>query len=202
LEIIHTLTEWANQNRTGIVYVSWGILSLGIFQNIMYFMQIILAALELRRTHLRTRSEENWRMITSDVALPISILIPAYNEEVTIVETVKSTLATQYPSFEIIVCNDGSKDRTLEVLKEAFDMKISKRFYEEVLDHKPIRNVYRSSNYVNLIVVDKENGGRSDAINSGIDVASNPLFCTLDADSMLDSTALTHAVQPFMERPD
>ncbi|MEJ2669573.1 MAG: glycosyltransferase family 2 protein [Gammaproteobacteria bacterium] len=111
-------------------------------------------------------------------------------------------MGTQYPSFEVIVVNDGSKDCTLQVLIDQYQLEKTDRFYENHLIHKEIRGIYTSSIYPNLVVVDKENGGRSDALNTGIDVSRNPLFCTLDADSLLDPSALLKTVQPFIDKPD
>ncbi|MFT5810688.1 MAG: cellulose synthase/poly-beta-1,6-N-acetylglucosamine synthase-like glycosyltransferase [Rubritalea sp.] len=194
--------EFAQYFQTEIVYISYGILAIGLFQNCIYFLQIPLAAVELLRMKLRKPDEHTSWLVSSDITLPISIVIPAYNEEVTIEGTVIATLGTQYPSFEVIVVNDGSKDSTLKVLIYQFQLKKTERFYETRLPHKEIRGIYTSSIYPKLVVVDKENGGRSDALNAGIDVSRNPLFCTLDADSLLDPSALLKTLQPFIDRPD
>ena len=205
---ISSIAVWVDSMRVSIVsynqeilYFSYGILALGLFQNFTYFMQIPLAAIELLRMKRPSQEHTRW-LLTSNITMPISILIPAYNEAVTIVETVTSALATQYPSFEVIVVNDDSSDDTLEVLIKEFDLTKTTRFYETKLEHKEIRGIYTSSTYKNLVIVDKKNGGRSDALNSAIDVARNPLFCTLDADSLLDPSALLKTVQPFIDRPD
>lgn len=202
MEWLDHLQDYAELFRTEILYFSYGILALGFFQNFVYFLQIPLAAMELLRMKLRKQDEHTWWLVTSDITLPISIIVPAYNEEVTISNTVMATLGTQYPSFEMIVVNDGSKDRTLQVLIDQYQLQKLDRFYENNLTHKEIRGIYSSPAYPNLVVIDKENGGRSDALNAGIDVSRNPLFCTLDADSLLDPSALLKTVQPFIDKPD
>lgn len=188
--------------RVEILYFSYTLLALGLFQNFVYLLQIPLAAMELLRMKQRSQDDHTWWLVTSDITLPITIIIPAYNEEVTISDTVLATLGTQYPSYEVVVVNDGSTDKTLNMLIEQYKLTKGDRFYEPHLQHKPVRGIYTSDVYTNLVVVDKENGGRSDALNAGIDVSRNPLFCTLDADSLLDPSALLKTVQPFIDKPN
>lgn len=202
MEYIDYMRDYIASYNQEIMYFSYCILALGLFQNFTYFIQIPLAAIELLRMKMRPSDEHTWWLLTSDITMPVSILIPAYNEEVTIVETVTSALATQYPSFEVIVSNDDSSDDTLGVLIKEFDLTKTERFYETKLEHKEVRGIYTSSIYKNLIVIDKYNGGRSDALNTAIDVARNPLCCTLDADSLLDPSALLKTIQPFIDKPD
>ena len=185
-----------------LLLFSYALLALGLVQNFIYLMQIPLAAVELLRTKRREKDDHTWWLVRSDITLPISIVIPAYNEEVTITNTLVATLATQYPSFEVIVVNDGSKDKTLQVMIENFALQKAERYFETALRHKVPRGIYRSAIYPNLIVADKENGGRSDALNLGIDLARYPIFCTLDADSLIDPSALLKAVTPFVEKPE
>ena len=131
--------------------------------------------------------------------LPISVLVPAYNEEATIASTVRSLLQIDYPEFEIIVINDGSRDRTLEVLQEEFALRPFPEAFRIRLSTKPVKTVYRSARYPELRVIDKENGGKADALNVGINGARYPLFCGLDADSILQRNSLRRLVQPFLE---
>lgn len=177
-------------------------LSIGLFQNFIYLVQIPLAMLEVRNIRLRKKEDRRWDLIKSEIVLPISLIIPAYNEELTIHTTVQSALSTQYPSFELIVVNDGSNDDTLKVLIDKFSLAVSNHFYETKLPHSEILEIYTSSLYPNLIVLDKLNGGKADAVNAAIDISRNPLFCTLDADSLLDPSALLVSVQPFINEPE
>lgn len=133
---------------------------------------------------------------------PISVLSPAYNEEATVVSAVQSLLQLKYPEFEVVVINDGSKDKTLELLIEAYKLKKIPRTYAKKIDFKPIRGIYSSKDFPELIVIDKENGGKADALNAGITVSKYPLFCTLDADSLLERDCLLKVSRPFIENPD
>lgn len=130
---------------------------------------------------------------------PISVIVPAYNEEATIATTIRSMLQLNYPSFEVIVVNDGSKDRTVEVAIEEFALQPFAEVHRNRIPTKGIRAVYRSVRYPNLRFIDKENGGKADALNAGINASVNPLFCGIDADSILQQDSLVKCVQPFLE---
>lgn len=138
---------------------------------------------------------------TSDYTPPISILTPAYNEELNIVQNVLSLLALDYPAYEVVVINDGSTDRTLEILKKEFSLKPIKHIFRPTLPSKPIKGIYASAKYRNLIVLDKENGGKSDALNAGINIIRYPLFCSVDADTIIEKDALVRVAKPMMEDP-
>ena len=105
-----------------------------------------------------------------DTAPPISIIVPAYNEEKNIVQSVYSLISLDYPAFEVIIVNDGSKDNMLDELIKEFELEESNREYETILAFNPIRNIYVSKKFGRLVVVDKENGGKADAQNAGISV--------------------------------
>ena len=130
---------------------------------------------------------------------PISLLAPAYNEQATIAASVRSMLQLDYPTFEIIVINDGSKDNTLQVLRDEFALVEFPEAYPVTLPVSLVRGIYRSSRYPNLRVIDKENGGKADALNAGINGARHPLFCAMDSDSILGTDSLRRIVRPFLE---
>lgn len=134
--------------------------------------------------------------------LPITLLAPAYNEAATIAASVRSLLQLDYPEYEIVVINDGSKDGTLEVLHREFALTPFPEAYWRRLPVQPIRGIYRSTTHPNLRVIDKENGGKADALNAGINAARYPIFCAIDADSILQRDSLRRAVMPFLEDPD
>lgn len=134
--------------------------------------------------------------------LPVSIIVPAYNEEVTIESTVKALLQLSYPEYEVIIVNDGSKDNTLNVLIEKFSLIPFPEAYRIRLPVKPVRTIYRSTKYPGIRVIDKENGGKSDALNSAINISRFPLFCCIDADSMPQRDSLQKVVRPFLEDPN
>lgn len=139
--------------------------------------------------------------IYSGLEPAISIVAPAYNEQACIVTSVRSLLQLNYPEFELVIVNDGSKDETLEVLKQEFKLARFPEAYRNRLLSKPVRGIYLSTIYPNLRVIDKENGGKADSINAGINAARYPLFCVIDSDSILDRDSLQKAVQPFLEDP-
>lgn len=141
-----------------------------------------------------------WRRNISD-APPVTVIAPAFNEEATIVESVRSLLALRYPEFEIVIVNDGSDDRTMEMMRRAFELRPVTRSLDQALHHKPITGAYQSALHPNLLVLDKLNGGKADALNAGLNAARHPLFCCIDADLILDTDALLRAVGPFIEDP-
>lgn len=163
-----------------------------------YLALNLLSMLSLRR-YMRQRSALGDEAPYLGVEPPISLLVPGYNEEATIRTSVRSMLQLQYPDFEVVVINDGSRDRTLDVLREEFELVPHPEPMRLTLDHKPIRAVYRSRRYANLRVIDKDNGGKADALNAGINAARHMLFCAVDADSILQRDSLLRVVQPFLE---
>ncbi|MDQ6819180.1 MAG: glycosyltransferase [Actinomycetota bacterium] len=142
------------------------------------------------------------RVLRSRMTPPITICIPAYNEEETIVSSIRAMLTLHYPQHEVAVTNDGSTDRTLDRLIAAFNMRRVDQATGPGIPTAPIRGIYRSLAHPNLIVVDKENGGRSDALNCSMNVAHTPIVCFVDADSILEPDGLLAAVHPFIEFPD
>ncbi|HSS29323.1 MAG TPA: glycosyltransferase [Usitatibacter sp.] len=128
---------------------------------------------------------------------PVSLLVPAYNAEATIASAVRSLLQLDYPEFEIVVVNDGSADATLEALREAFQLEVFPEAHCRRLKAQAVRAIYHSKLHANLRVVDKENGGRADSLNVGINASRYPLFCAMDADAILQRESLRRVTQPF-----
>ena len=163
----------------------------------LYAMLIVLGATQLRRYQLGITFGEYRRIAESPLTMPISLVIPAYNEEKVIVNTVLGALKLRYPQHEVIVVNDGSSDKTVDVLIEHFELRSVRKVGQRHFDTKPISGVYVSAKHPNLVVVDKANGRRADAINAGVNLARYPLLCIIDADSILERDALLHVVRPF-----
>lgn len=167
--------------------------------NAIYLAASLFAFGALRRHRLRMKSLDLTELMTEEGAPSITLIAPAYNEEPTCVESVRSLLTLEYPDFEIIVVNDGSDDSTLERLVDAFNLVPAGRIPTARIPTEPIRGVYRSRRHPDLWLVDKENGGKADALNTGINFCQTVLFCAMDADSLLEPEALLRIVRPFME---
>lgn len=176
------------------------VIGTGLLQNFIYLVQLALAAATLIETPSTPGANVLWRRY-ADASPPIALLAPAYNEALTIVESVRSLLSLQYPNFEIVVVNDGSADDTLAVLIAAFELVPIQRAYELAVPHRPVRGIYGSSSQPRLVVVDKDNGGKADALNAGINIARAPIVCSMDADSLLEPDALLRAIRPFIDDP-
>jgi cellulose synthase/poly-beta-1,6-N-acetylglucosamine synthase-like glycosyltransferase len=168
---------------------------------IVHTMLVVLAAVELRRAVNRLSISGLRRMLRSPLAPPISVLVPAFNEAVGIVDSVRSLLAIDYPKLEIVVVSDGSTDDTVEVLIKAFDLREVHRPTPPLLPCKPVRGLYVPRSQLRMLVIDKENGGKADSLNAAINFSSYPLLCSVDADSILEQDALAKTVMPFLEDP-
>lgn len=140
-------------------------------------------------------------LFEADLAPPISILVPAYNEGPTIVESVTSLMQLQYPTTEIIVVNDGSRDDTLERLRQAFGLRESSRTLRARIPRERVRGVYSSPDHPFLVVLDVVNGGKARALNLALAFARHPLFCAIDADSVLERDTLLRLALPFFRDP-
>lgn len=179
-----------------------GALVLGYFVllNSVYLVLTGVAVLSLRRYAGRMKALDIADVLLLGGAPPVSLLAPAYNEEATCVQSVRSLLALEYADYEVLVINDGSKDGTLEELLRAFDLVAAPRSpTAEIATKGPVRRVYRSRSQPTLWVIDKENGGKADALNAGLNYVRSPLFCAMDADSLLERDALARIVRPFLE---
>jgi cellulose synthase/poly-beta-1,6-N-acetylglucosamine synthase-like glycosyltransferase len=133
---------------------------------------------------------------------PLTIIVPAYNEEKVIVESVRSLLGSSYASLEIVIVNDGSTDTTLTRLVRSFSLRKSEVRPSGELATRPVRDFYVSTVEPRLVVIDKENGGKADAQNAGINFCQTPYFLVTDADSLLEPEALTHALRAILEDPE
>lgn len=178
-----------------------GYAALGYFILMQLYLMILagISGMELRRSHHLRRYGRIGEKLSSRTSPPISIVIPAYNEEAGIADSVRSMSIVRYPRFEIVVVNDGSTDRTLEELIEAFELEKVRIPYRPDLPTEPIRAIYRGRGGVDITVIDKVNGGKTDALNAGMNAARYPYaFCT-DADVILDPDCLAHAMQRVIE---
>ena len=141
-------------------------------------------------------------VFASPLTPPISILVPAYNEEAGIVESVRSLLGLRYPEFEVVVISDGSTDGTIEELRRAFDLVPARRALRDRIPTGRVRAAYASRRHPELSVIEKENGGKADSMNCGVNAARFPYVCAIDADAMLEEDALLRVAKPMLDDPD
>jgi len=185
-----------------LIRLEWAVLFYFLAVNSIYLLLLVSAVLEMREHVLLSRGESRWRVLGSSLTPTISMLAPAYNEEATIAESLRSLLSLSYPSLEVVVVNDGSKDATMEVLKEHFDLVPIHPVYERVIPCQPVKGLYRSRSRPNLVVVDKENGGKADALNAGVNLSTGALVCAIDADTLIEPDSLQRMVRPFLTGTD
>lgn len=168
---------------------------------ISYTIIALLSSYELKYYSKRNQFF-NFKNIDGYQLLPsISIIAPSYNEERSIIENIRSLLSLKYPQMEVIIVNDGSTDHTLSRIVEHYSLVKVNYAIEKKIDTKEIKGIYKSTNlaYSNLIVIDKENGGKADALNAGVNVSRSDLFLAIDVDCILEHDALSRMVKPFIE---
>ena len=181
--------------------ITWLMVAYFVALHGVYLLLTLLAARALQRNQ-RYRELEALPLAHSLLMPPISVLVPAYNEETTITATVESLMQLSYPEYEVVVINDGSKDATLQVLIERFGLLPYPEAYRVQIPTQEVRGIYRSTRFPRLRVIDKANGGKADSLNAGINTSRYPLFCGVDADSILQRDSLEKVVQPFLRSPD
>ncbi len=177
------------------------VIAVSMAQNLLYLVLLGTAIAVMAARPRVHQSRALWNGAV-DAAPPVSILVPAYNEAATIVDSLRSLLALEYPDFRVVVINDGSTDTTLEVLIDAFALAPEPIDRVSPLAHRPLRGRYRSPRHANLVVLDKANSGKADALNAGLGQVTTELFCAVDADSLLEADGLLRVVQPFLEAPE
>ena len=173
-----------------------------VLWNVSQMAMSPLAAITLWRQ--RQRHTRRARSLVRGVFVQplVSIVVPAYNEELTIVDSIHALLALDYRPRELVIVNDGSTDGTLALLQQTFQLVPAPLAFVQPLRSEPVRGIYRSVSEPDLVVVDKVNGRcKADAANAGINAASGVLILNVDADTVLESDAVSRAVLPFLEDP-
>lgn len=164
---------------------------------------LVLIGWRAVESYVRRRPLRDYRFVAeSPLSMPVSILVPAYNEEATIVGSIHSLLESQFVEFEIVVVNDGSTDGTLEAVRAAFGMVQVDRVPRARLQTAPVHAVFASPHDSRVVLIDKENGGKADSLNAAITYAVYPLVCAIDADTLLDPGALSRLVWEFQASPE
>jgi len=172
------------------------------------FSYVVLSIISAFETidYFKKNSFVNYKKIlSSNIAPSISIIAPAYNESLNIVENVRSLLSNHYANYDVIIVNDGSKDNSLELLIKAYDLVKINYLINPQLKTQPLRKgVFKSTNpaFEKLIVVDKENGGKADALNMGLNISNSKYVACIDVDCLLLEDALQKMVKPFLEVTD
>jgi cellulose synthase/poly-beta-1,6-N-acetylglucosamine synthase-like glycosyltransferase len=171
---------------------------LGLFYIALYCS----AALEMRRYLREVRAERYTEILSSEVSPTISVLVPAFNEEASITESIRALLTVAYQQLEIVVVDDGSTDGTLSTLTSNFELLPIHPIYDRRIETRSVHAIYRSQRFPNLIVVEKEKGGKADSLNAGLNISSSELVCSIDADTILDPDGLRRLVRPFIRSRD
>lgn len=161
----------------------------------------IFSSIKQWRFRVYNSKQDDLFLMNSSLTPGISIIAPAFNEERTIIDNVKSLLTMEYPTFEVIIVNDGSTDRTLEILIREYDLEETAYAYDERIKTAPFKRIFRSRNplYSNLTIVDKVNGGtKADASNAGINASKYPYFICTDVDCILDRKTMLKMIKPIL----
>ncbi len=172
-----------------------------VLVNAAYLALIVVAAVENAMRRRESAAEDYETIAASRFTIPVSVIVAAYNEEPAISACVRSLLSLDYPEHEVIVVNDGSTDGTIARLRADFGLEPYEVFYRRLLPTAEVRGFYRSSLHPGLIVVDKENGGKADALNVGINLAHYRYVCGVDADTVLAEDALLKGMRLVMTDP-
>ncbi|HXF96174.1 MAG TPA: glycosyltransferase [Gemmatimonadales bacterium] len=181
-----------------VLWTDWALLLYFLGLNSFYAVLLIYAIPEIWEQTRLAEDDDFGRLMRSDILPPVAILVPAYNEAASIVASVTALLTLEYRTYEVIVINDGSKDDTLEVLREGFDLYEVPPAMPVVIKTARVRGYYRSRTRARLLVIDKENGGKADALNAGINAARWPYVIAVDADTLIEPDALLRMMRPFM----
>lgn len=187
--------------ETVALWIEGGIFIYAVSITLSYILLAVFSMIALIKHLKKNFFIDHSDLLRSSLAPSVSLLAPAYNEGLTIIDNVKSLLSIQYNNYDVIIINDGSKDDTMEKLIYAFRLEKVPYYTIEQLQTKPIRGIYRSTDkaFSNLTIVDKENGGKADALNVGLNVSSKELVACIDVDCIIEPDALLKMVKPFLE---
>ncbi|HSI67936.1 MAG TPA: glycosyltransferase family 2 protein [Planococcus sp. (in: firmicutes)] len=188
--------EWIS---TAIELIAWAIIVYMLAAALIYLLLFLVASPKINKEKRLNRSEQIEGMSINKDTYPISVLVPAFNEEAGVVSTVRSLLSLNYPQYEVIVINDGSTDATSEKVMSQFQMEPIDLAVRTYFKTGKISRAYKSSVHPNLFLIEKENGGKADALNAGINFSQYPYFAAIDGDSILEQDALLKTMKPIID---
>jgi len=192
------IVAWVDVVRSALFWTDAAALVYLLLLSTGYAVLLLLSIPELW-SHWRLAADEHLqRLLSSDSLPPLSLLVPAYNEEVTIGSSLLSFLTLEYPQLEVVVVNDGSKDGTMNSLLKEFDLYEVPPAFPVVIRTKDVRAYYRSRRHARLLVIDKENGGKADSLNAAMNAARHPFVVAVDADTLIEPDALMRLARPFL----
>ncbi len=188
--------------NTVLAWIQFGILVYFMLMNGHQLVFLVRAYFAMRRYLDSVEADQMDSLFGTAHYKPISVICPVYNEAAGVVASVNSLLALRYPEHQVIVVNDGSTDDTLELLIKAFKLRSSRRVIHHRIETEDVRDIFESLFVPNLMVVDKVNGGKADALNCGLNFAHYPLVCCMDGDSLLENDTLLRVSRPFLNAPN
>ncbi|HYT10627.1 MAG TPA: glycosyltransferase family 2 protein [Mycobacteriales bacterium] len=188
--------------RHAVLVVNWIVLGYFLLSNGFQAVLMTAAATDIRHRARAGWSEQLTLLLSSPAAPTVSVLAPAHNEAATIAASVRALLALRYPRLQVVVINDGSTDGTLEALRHQFALVPVHPILRLSVPTAAVRGLYHSLTAPALLVVDKANGGKADALNAGVNAAAGELLCAIDADTLIEPDALLRVVRPFLGRGD
>jgi cellulose synthase/poly-beta-1,6-N-acetylglucosamine synthase-like glycosyltransferase len=195
------VTDLATFREIAVEVFRWAdhsVLAYFVLLNSFYGLLLLLSIPELW-AHWHLADDEGLTRALGSTALPgLSILVPAHNEELTIVESTRSFLTLEYTRHEVIIVNDGSSDGTMARLAEAYELFAVPAAFMISVKTQRVRGYYRSRLYSKLLVIDKENGGKADALNAALNAANHPYVLAVDADTLIEPDALLRLARPFL----
>ncbi|WP_188378267.1 glycosyltransferase family 2 protein [Halobacillus andaensis] len=166
---------------------------------LVYISLFMIASPKIRKERELNRQELIEDTSVNTDTFPVSVLVPAFNEDIGIIDTARSMLGLNYPQHEIIVIDDGSKDTTSEKMIQEFNMKEIDLAIRQYFPTQRVKRAFQSEDHANLFLVQKENGGKADALNAGINFSNYPYFSAIDGDSILDKDALLKTMKPIID---
>lgn len=181
-----------------LVGANWAVLAYFGLVSVFYLVLAAGAAWDLRWHTLEISGEARHRVLSSEIAPLVSVLVPAHNEASTVEASVRALLTLAYPNLEVVVVDDGSTDETMQVLSSAFDLTPIHPIYRRQIATAAVRGIHRSLRFPGLLVASKDNGGKADTLNVALSLAHGELVCAIDADTIIEVDALQRLVRPFL----